>query len=408
MLVEMIYRYVHRLDGSRAVINGMVLCKSRFWLMARIRFRDCYFHDVVRSFEKKCSLVSLSTSGIRIVIESYSSAPQERFTGYLDSVRVLRLHYHDLEPDDNFTAKEVATQRRAQMPNLREVRPVESCDNHSTIERTIDFDGQQVVVEHYISLQHLESQAEGILTGIKLRSRATYEFQKAQLGTVISLISSEPSPGAGIFPTHPLAYLHSLELPISSAVSDIKLDILDRILSICPQLRRLACRITASRVTEPALNRIFSKGKHLVSVYLYSNGYLVPHLSALSRFEEVTLFCSTLLSNSDLDLLYGYVQPDPPFIPRLRRFTYGVNNSIYDTLLSKDESCAKPYSVARSIRKLLPRDCVFAPSTFYHSWRSGAQDQDLEWWNDFTGIMDIMMKEIDPARPAILPLPREP
>jgi hypothetical protein len=341
-------------------------------------------------------------------VDSFSSNRQERFTGYLNSVRILRLDSDDLEPDNNFTAKEVATRRRAQMPNLTEIRPIEMGANNSTVERTIDFGGQQVVVEHSIYPLQLDPQAEGILTGIYIRSRGTYEIQKAYLDTVLSLMSSEPPPGAGISSTHPFAYLHSLELPMSSASSGIKLEILDRLLSICPQLRRLACRITASRATEPALNRIFSKGKHLISVYLYSNGYLVPHLSALSRFEEVTLFCSTLLSNSDLDLLYGRVQPDRPFIPRLRHFTYGVNNSIYDTLLSKDKSCAKPYSVARLIRKLLPRDCIFEASRFYHSWRYDAEDQDREWWNDFTGIMDIMMKEIDPPRPAILPLPREP
>jgi hypothetical protein len=344
----------------------------------------------------------------QVEYDSKSSDPQERFTGYLNSVRILRLDSEDLEAHDYFSAKKFAIRHRAQMPNLTEIRPVESGVYDSTLERTIDFDGQQVVVEHFIYPQHLESQAEGILTGIEIRSRGTYEIQKAYLDTVLSLMSSEPPPGAGISSTHPFAYLHSLELPMSSASSGIKLEILDRLLSICPQLRRLACRITASRATEPALNRIFSKGKHLISVYLYSNGYLVPHLSALSRFEEVTLFCSTLLSNSDLDLLYGRVQPDRPFIPRLRHFTYGVNNSIYDTLLSKDKSCAKPYSVARLIRKLLPRDWVFEASRFYHSWRYDAEDQDREWWNDFTGIMDIMMKEIDPPRPAILPLPREP
>jgi hypothetical protein len=61
VLVEMIYRYVHRLDGSRAVINGMILCKSRFWLMARILYRDCHFDGVVQSFVEECSLVSLGT-----------------------------------------------------------------------------------------------------------------------------------------------------------------------------------------------------------------------------------------------------------------------------------------------------------------------------------------------------------
>lgn len=61
MLVEMIYRYVRRLEGSRAVINGMLLCKSRFWLMARILYRDCHFDGVVQSFVEGCSLVSLGT-----------------------------------------------------------------------------------------------------------------------------------------------------------------------------------------------------------------------------------------------------------------------------------------------------------------------------------------------------------
>jgi hypothetical protein len=346
-------------------------------------------------------------------VDSFSSNRQERFTGYLNSVRILRLDSDDLEPDNNFTAKEVATRRRAQMPNLTEIRPIETGANNSTVERTIDFGGQQVVVEHSIYPLQLDPQAEGILTGIYIRSRGTQEIQshaiqKAQLGTVLSLMSSKPPLGAGILPTHPFAYLHSLELPMSTVAFDIKLEILDRILSICPQLRRLACRILASGATEPALNRIFSKGKHLVSVSLHTNGFLVPHLSALSRFEEVTLVCSTLLRNSDLDLLYGYVQPDRPFIPRLRRFTYGVHRGILDTLRLKHEPCAKPYSVARSIRKLLPRDCVFAASISFYSSHYGLKREVTEWWDDFTGIMDIMMKEIDPPRPAILPLPREP
>jgi hypothetical protein len=64
MLVEMIYRYVHRLEGPRAVINGMILCKRRFWLMARILYRDCHVHGVVQTFVEECPLVSLDTTCI--------------------------------------------------------------------------------------------------------------------------------------------------------------------------------------------------------------------------------------------------------------------------------------------------------------------------------------------------------
>jgi hypothetical protein len=350
--------------------------------------------------------------------ESNSSDPQERFTGYLNSVRILRLDSDDLQPDGNFTAKKVVSRRRAQMPKLKEVRPVESCDNHSTIERTIDLEGQQIVVEHFvypfrldalietnISVEPSHAQTEGTLTGIKIRSHSIYEVEKAQLASVLSLMNWRPPPGAGISPTHPFAYLHSLELPMSSADANFKLEILDRILSICPQLRRLACRIKASWVTESALNRIFSKGKHLVSVSLHTDGYLVPHLSALSRFEEVTLACTTLLTETDLDLLYGHVKPDQPFIPRLRHFTYGVTK--IDTVWAGDTPCDKPYSVARLIRKLLPRDCVFATSTA-HYYSAYMKEPMTRWWNDFTGIMDIMMKEIDPPLPAILPVPQGP
>lgn len=70
MLVEMIYRYVLRLEGPRAVINGMVLCKSRFWLMARILYRDCHFDGFVRSFVEESPLVSLGKICIRMIVDS--------------------------------------------------------------------------------------------------------------------------------------------------------------------------------------------------------------------------------------------------------------------------------------------------------------------------------------------------
>jgi hypothetical protein len=76
MLVEMIYRYVRLLEGSRAVINGMVLCKSRFWLMARILWRNCHHDDVVRSFVEMCPLVSLSTICTRLNMYQNQAIPR--------------------------------------------------------------------------------------------------------------------------------------------------------------------------------------------------------------------------------------------------------------------------------------------------------------------------------------------
>lgn len=345
-------------------------------------------------------------------------------------MRILRLDNDYLEPDDYFTAKNFAIRRRAQMPNLKEIRPVESCANHSTIEKTIDFEGQQVVVEHFIYPLQLESlieanisvglsdaQTEGILTGVKIRPHSFHEVEEAQLGLVIALLNRRPSLGVSISQTHPFANLRTLELlprpgwpyyPVAKFNQLDKLDTLDQILSVCPRLDRLACRLKDSPVTAKTLNRVFSKGKNLVSVHIETNGFLTPYLSALSRFEQVTLACTTLLTKTDLDLLYGHVKPDRPFIPRLRHFTYGVTTGLYDTVLAKDTPCNKPYSVARLIRKLLPRDCVFATSTAHYYHVYGMKEPMTQWWNDFTGIMDIMMKEIDPPQPAILPLPREP
>jgi hypothetical protein len=366
----------------------------------------------------------------QVEYDSKSSDPQERFTGYLNSVRILRLDSEDLEAHDYFSAKKFAIRNRAQMLNLTEIRPDEPCANYSTLERTFDFDGQQVVVEHFIDSPRLTPlkasdllgpshiQTEGILTGIRIRQHDNFEYiedalqvEEAQLLSVLSLIDWRPPPGVGISPAHPFAYLLSLELSVKSATKplfEIKLDELDRLLSACPQLSRLGCRITAPEATEPTLNRIFSKAKHLASVYLQTDGYLVPHLSALSRFEEVTLACTMLLTNTDHELLHGHVKRDQPFVPRLRHFTYEVTTGLYDTVRAEDTPCNKPYSVARLIRKLLPRDCVFATSTAHYHSVYGMKEPMKQWWNEFTGIMDIMMKEIDPPRPAILPLPREP
>jgi hypothetical protein len=362
-------------------------------------------------------------------VDSFSSNPQERFTGYLNSVRILRLDSNDLEPYDNFTAKEIASRRRAQMPNLKEVRPVGSCDNCSTIEKTIRFDGQQVVVEHFvwpfqleslietnISIRPSDAQTQGILTGVKIRPHSFHEVEEAQLGSVIALLNRRPSLGVSMSQTHPFANLRTLELlprpgwpyPVAKFAQLDKLDTLDQILSVCPRLDRLACRLKDSPVTAKTLNRVLCKGKNLVSVHIETNGFLTPYLSALSRFEQVTLACTTLLTETDLDLLYGHVKPDQPFIPRLRHFTYGVTIGLRDTVLAKDTPCNRPYSVARLIRKLLPRDCVFATSTAHYHSAYGMKEPMTQWWNDFTGIMDIMMKEIDPPLPAILPVPREP
>jgi hypothetical protein len=67
LLVEMIYRHVYQqgymehlgnVQGLRDMINGMLLCKTRFWTIARIRYEESSYDDILDLFYAGASLVS--------------------------------------------------------------------------------------------------------------------------------------------------------------------------------------------------------------------------------------------------------------------------------------------------------------------------------------------------------------
>ena len=46
------------MDKDPTVINGMLLCKSRFWMIAKIRYEKCWYKDLTDALQAGCSLVS--------------------------------------------------------------------------------------------------------------------------------------------------------------------------------------------------------------------------------------------------------------------------------------------------------------------------------------------------------------
>jgi hypothetical protein len=67
LLVETIYRHVYQQgymkdlddpEGLGDMINGMLLCKSRFWIIARIRWEKSWLNELLCHLKLGASLVS--------------------------------------------------------------------------------------------------------------------------------------------------------------------------------------------------------------------------------------------------------------------------------------------------------------------------------------------------------------
>lgn len=91
LLVETIYRHVYQqgymkdMDDPKGLgdmINGMLLCKSRFWLIAKIRWEKSWFDELLGQLKSGASLVS-SHLPFRTASSHLSSLPTGSFRGYL-------------------------------------------------------------------------------------------------------------------------------------------------------------------------------------------------------------------------------------------------------------------------------------------------------------------------------------
>lgn len=76
LLVETIYRHVYQqgymkdmddLEGLGDMINGMLLCKSRFWLIAKIRWEKSWFDELLANLKLGASLVSSRLRSERLI-----------------------------------------------------------------------------------------------------------------------------------------------------------------------------------------------------------------------------------------------------------------------------------------------------------------------------------------------------
>lgn len=83
LLVEMIYRHVYQqsyIEDLEDMINGMLLCKSRFRTIARIRYEESYYQEILGHFNAGASLVS-SQLPYRSAPMSLSSNPTGSLLG---------------------------------------------------------------------------------------------------------------------------------------------------------------------------------------------------------------------------------------------------------------------------------------------------------------------------------------
>ncbi|KAG7532025.1 hypothetical protein FFLO_03900 [Filobasidium floriforme] len=407
LLVETIYRHAwdtRSLDKEPTIINGMLLCKSRFWMIAKIRFEKCWYKELTDALQAGCSL--------------------DRFNGYSGCVRTLLVRetaYPDDEPEEAVPPRmhrhkqDLAYLRkhRGQLPNLKAIKVLPDPDYEPcNVQRLVECDGTSIHVDYAIHSyipRHWECR-HGIeaepgccdkLLGITIGGyEDDVESEEAIMEELMEVLNTQTMVVGSVTSTVHLGHLRVLSfLPFDhQGDGRIHLDMMSSIFDSCPELQVLRCRLRGSaayNADEVDLDCVFSKGKMLHTIHLETEGALVPYLSALSRFRDVELTCRIPLPSDDLARLNDPSGRRLPFEARTERFEMGFHPAYFSV-----HPRAKMLDVIQIIETLLPANCEISYDK--HDLRSfpiDATDLMRAGWRHLVAALYLLQEDRSKSRP---------